>query len=127
MSTEEKTDHYARHLGIAVQNFGGGEATATLIVGPDHLNPHGTAHGALLFSVVGAALAAAANNDTHSGVVSSIHIDYLAPAREGDELVAVAAVGERLAREDIFVVRLTRAGEDAAIARATGRATRRAR
>jgi acyl-CoA thioesterase len=127
VSTAEKIDHYARHLGIDVQNFGGGEATARLTIGPDHLNPHGTAHGALLFSVVGAALAAAANNDTHSGVVSSIHIDYLAPAREGDELVAVAAVGERLAREDIFVVRLTKAGEDAAIARATGRATRRAR
>ena len=43
-----KTDHYARHLGIAVQNFGGGAATATLRVGPEHLNPHGTAHGALM-------------------------------------------------------------------------------
>lgn len=127
MSTDEKIDHYARHLGIDVRNFGNGEATATLTIGPDHLNPHGTAHGALMFSVVGAALAAAANNDTHSGVVSSIHIDYLAPAREGDELVAAASVGERLAREDIFVVRLTKAGEDTALARATGRATRRAR
>ncbi len=102
-------------------------ATATLRVGPEHLNPHGTAHGALMLSVVGAALAAAANNETHSGVVSSIHIDYLAPAHEGDELVATASVGERLAREDIFVVRLTKAGEDAPVARASGRATRRDR
>lgn len=127
MSPAEKTDHYARHLGIAVQNFGNGEATATLTIGPEHLNPHGTAHGALLFSVVGAALAAAANNDTHSGVVSSIHIDYLAPAHEGDALVATATVAERLAREDIFAVRLTKSGEPAAIARASGRATRRTR
>lgn len=125
MSSEEKTDHYARHLGIDVENFGNGQATAKLTVNGDHLNPHGTAHGALMFSVVGAALAAAANNETHSGVVSSIHIDYLAPAREGDELVAAASVGERLAREDIFVVRLTKAGSTAALARATGRATRR--
>lgn len=127
MSTEEKIDRYARHLGIAVQNFGNGEATAALTVGRDHLNPHGTAHGALMFGVVGAALAAAANNDTHSGVVSSIHIDYLAPAHEGDELVAVATLAERLAREDIFVVRLTKAGGTTAVARATGRATRRDR
>lgn len=127
MNTPEKTDHYARHLGIDVQNFGNGAATATLTVGPDHLNPHDTAHGALMFSVVGAALAAAANNATHSGVMSSIHIDYLAPAHEGDTLVAEATLGERLAREDIFIVRLTKAGEPTAIARATGRATRRAR
>ena len=46
------TDHYARHLGITVQNFGAGPATATLRGGPEHLNPHGTAHGALMVSVV---------------------------------------------------------------------------
>lgn len=127
MSSETKIDEYARHLGINVENFGNGEATATLTVNGDHLNPHGTAHGALMFSVVGAALAAAANNETHSGVVSSIHIDYLAPAHEGDELVAVASVGERLAREDIFVVRLMKSNGSTAVARATGRATRRAK
>ena len=121
------TDRYAEHLGIAVQNFGNGAATATLRIAPEHLNPHGTAHGALMLSVVGAALAAAANNETHSGVVSSIHIDYLAPAHEGDELVAVDSVGERLAREDIFAVRLTKAGDATAVARASGRATRRTR
>ncbi|QVI29855.1 hotdog fold thioesterase [Mycolicibacterium neoaurum] len=126
MSTQAPVDHYARHLGIVVENFDNGSATAALTVGPEHLNPHGTAHGALLFSVVGAALAAAANNSTHSGVVSSIHIDYLAPAHEGDALVASASVDERLAREDIFVVRLVNA-TGGTVARATGRATRRAK
>ena len=57
MSTHAPVDHYARHLGIVVENFDNGSATASLTVGPEHLNPHGTAHGALLFSVVGAALA----------------------------------------------------------------------
>ncbi|WP_168144096.1 hypothetical protein [Mycolicibacterium frederiksbergense] len=48
-------------------------------------------------------------------------------ARPPARPTAAASVGERLAREDIFVVRLTKVGEDAAIARATGRATRRPR
>lgn len=118
-------DSYAQHLGIEVENFGNGNATASLTIGGDHLNPHRTAHGALLYSVIGSALAAAANNDTHSGVVSSIHVDYLAPAYEGDHLVAVAEVAERMAREDIFVIRLTRSADAVIVARASGRATRR--
>lgn len=125
--TEQRIDAYAHFLGVAVENAGNGQATATLTVGADHLNPHGTAHGALLYSVIGSALAAAANNSTHSGVVSSIHVDYLAPAHEGDRLVAAASVAERLAREDIFHIRLTKGDGDAVVARATGRATRRSK
>jgi acyl-CoA thioesterase len=127
MKTDGQIDAYAQYLGVIVENFGNGQATASLTVSRDHLNPHGTAHGALLYSVIGAALAAAATNPTHSGVVSAVHIDYLAPAREGDHLVAVAAVAERLAREDIFVIRLTKADDDTAVARASGRATRRSK
>ncbi len=119
------TDSYAQFLGVEVENFGNGHATATLTIGGDHLNPHRTAHGALLYSVIGSALAAAANNDTHSGVVSSIHVDYLAPAYEGDQLVAVAELTERAAREDIFAIRLTRPADAVTVARASGRATRR--
>ncbi|GAA3683736.1 hypothetical protein GCM10022237_47950 [Nocardioides ginsengisoli] len=90
-----------------------------------HLNPHGTAHGAFLFSVAGIALAAAANDAEHSGVVSAVQIDYVRPARPGDALVAEARVAERLAKEDLFVVRVTHDGE--LVARATGRANRRVR
>ena len=127
MKTSERTDAFARYLGVTVENLDNGEATASLTVNHDHLNPHGTAHGALLYSVIGTALAAAANNATHSGVVSAVHIDYLSPAREGDHLVARASIAERLAREDLFAIRLTRAGDDTVIARASGRATRRSK
>lgn len=126
MKTDERVDAFARHLGVVVENFGNGEATASLTVRAEHLNPHGTAHGALLYSVVGTALAAAANNATHSGVVSAVHIDYLSPAREGDHLVASASVAERLAREDVFTIRLTK-GDSTVVARASGRANRRNR
>jgi acyl-CoA thioesterase len=127
MTTHKHADAFARYLGIAVASSADGHAIASLTVNRDHLNPHATAHGALLYSVIGAALAAAANNATHSGVVSAVQIDYLSPAREGDRLVAIASVAERLAREDIFVVRLTKADDDTVIARASGRATRRSK
>lgn len=119
------TDAYAAYLGVEITQHGGGHAESRVTVNENHLNPHGTGHGAFLFSVAGIALAAAANNETHSGVVSGVAIDYLRPVRAGDELVASAQVAERLPKEDIFVVRVLR-GEDV-VARATGRANRRER
>jgi acyl-CoA thioesterase len=118
-------DAFAALLGIDVEPGGHGTATARVHVSDDHTNPHGTAHGALIFAVAGAALAAAANDDDHSGVVASTHIDYLARARVGDVLVAHAEVAERLLREDVFVVRVVSGSE--LVARVSARATRRPR
>lgn len=119
------TDAYAAFLGVEVTGHGGGHAEARVTVTEQQLNPHGTAHGAFIFSLAGIALAAAANDAEHSGVVSAVHIDYLAPARPGDALVATAQVAERLPKEDIFAIRVTR-GEEV-VARASGRANRRVR
>ncbi|MBU2697481.1 hotdog fold thioesterase [Pimelobacter sp. 30-1] len=118
-------DAYAATLGVDVTGHGGGRAEARVVVTGDHLNPHGTAHGSFLFSLAGIALAAAANDAEHSGVVSAVQIDYVRPARPGDALVATAEVAERLAKEDIFVIRVTHGDE--LVARATGRANRRVR
>ncbi|MEU4377249.1 hotdog fold thioesterase [Pseudonocardia alni] len=124
-------DSFAATLGIEVANAGGGFAEAGATVGPEHLNPHHTTHGAFLYSLAGVALAAAANDAEYSGVVSAVHIDYLRPSGQGDALVAVARVAERLPREDLFEIRVLRrtAGHEAAeiVARASGRATRRPR
>ncbi|MFW6870035.1 hotdog fold thioesterase [Nocardioides sp. CPCC 206347] len=120
-----RIDAYAAFLGVDVIGHGGGRAEATVVVSEDYLNPHGTAHGSFLFSLAGIALAAAANDDEHSGVVSAVQIDYLRPARPGDTLVARAELAERLTKEDLFVVRVTH-GEEL-VARATGRANRRPR
>jgi acyl-CoA thioesterase len=125
VTTPARPDTFAALLGITVTRLGSGRTESALTVGPDHLNPHGTAHGALLYSLAGVALAAAANDDEHSGVVSAVHIDYLHPALLGDALVARAELAERLDREDLFQVRVLRAADDQVIARLSGRATRR--
>lgn len=121
-----QVDTYAELLGIEVTLHGGGRADATVTVTERHLNPHGTTHGAFIFAIAGAALAAAANDSEHSGVVSSIHIDYLRPSHIGDTLAATADVVERLPKEDIFHVRLVDSTGNT-VARASGRATRRDR
>lgn len=118
-------DEYAHYLGIETISAGGGSAESRVVVGEHHLNPHGTAHGAFLFSLAGVALAAAANDDEHTGVVSAVHIDYLRPVRAGDALRAVARSVERLPKEDIYEVRVLR-GDDV-VARLSGRANRRVR
>ncbi|MER7080665.1 acyl-CoA thioesterase [Saccharopolyspora kobensis] len=126
MTRTQPVDPYAQHLGITVIGHGGGRAEATATVSPNHLNPHGTAHGAFIFTVAGAALAAAANDAEHSGVVSAVHIDYLRPGQLGDRLTAVARVAERLPKEDIFEIRISD-DENNIVARVSGRANRRLR
>ena len=123
---QQPVDRYAQHLGIEVTGHGGGHAESRVTVTEDHLNPHDTTHGAFVFAVVGTAVAAAANDDEHTGVASSIHIDYLRPTRLGDQLRAEAQVAERLPKEDIFVIRVTD-GAGGIVARATARFNRRIR
>jgi len=126
VSTAPLPDAFAEFLGIEVIGAGG-RAEARATVGGQHLNPHGTTHGSFLYSLAGIALAAAANDAEHSGIVSAVHIDYLRPSGPGDELRATARVAERLPREDLFEIRVVRGPGEEVIARASGRATRRAR
>jgi acyl-CoA thioesterase len=125
--TATHPDTFAALLGIGMTRIGDGRTEASLTIGAHHLNPHGTAHGAVIYSVGGVALAAAANDEEHSGVVTAVHIDYLRPARMGDRLLARAELAERLEREDLFVVRVTKGEQQELVARLSGRATRRVR
>ena len=88
--SEASLDAFARaFLGIEVARRGRRAHTmATLRTDERHANPHGTVHGAVFYAVCGAGVAAAANDDTHSGIISSVLVEYLQPAAIGDELFA---------------------------------------
>ena len=75
---------------------------ATLTTDERHANPHGTVHGAVFYAVAGAAVAAAANDAEHSGIISSVLVEYLQPAAIGDELYAEVTREVSTDREDIF-------------------------
>ena len=72
---------------------GAGHTVAVLTTDGRHANPHGTVHGAVFYAVAGAAVAAAANDAEHSGIISSVLVEYLQPAAIGDELHAEVHAG----------------------------------
>lgn len=129
-ATGPKKDEFAALLGIEVERLGPGHAVATLHTDQHHANPHGTVHGAVFYAVAGAAVAAAANDDDHSGIVSSVLVEYLQPAAIGDVLRAEVSKEVSTDREDIFtgtVCRADRADQDDPLAWVRARGTRRSR
>ena len=130
-------DRFAELLGITVTRQGPGRTTAELQTGPQHANPHGTLHGAVFYAVAGAAVAAAANDEDRSGIITSVLVEYLLPVQIGDVLRAEVDPAATTEREEVFVARLLRrpapsptGGSDAPeelVAWARARGTRRAR
>jgi acyl-CoA thioesterase len=122
-----KNDEFAALLGIEVQRLGPGHTVATLTTGDQHANPHGTVHGAVFYAVAGAAVAAAANDDQRSGIISSVLVEYLQPAAIGDVLRAEIVNQVSTGREDIFTGTVQRGAEGDLLAWVRARGTRRPR
>jgi acyl-CoA thioesterase len=125
-----KADAFAALLGIDVQRRGPGHTVATLTTTEDHANPHGTVHGAVFYAVAGAAIAAAANDQEHSGIVTSVLVEYLRPAAIGNVLRAEVSREVSTEREDVFVGTVHRGDESdpgEVLAWIRARGTRRSR
>jgi acyl-CoA thioesterase len=122
-----EADRFAELLGIEVVREGSGHTVATLRTGEDHANPHGTVHGAVFYAVAGAAVAAAANDAEHSGIISSVLVEYLQPAAIGDELCAEVTREISTGREDIFTGTVHRGRSGDLLAWVRARGTSRAR
>ena len=122
-----KPDSFAALLGIEVARRGAGHAVATLHTDDRHANPHGTVHGAVFYAVAGAAVAAAANDDEHSGIISSVLVEYLQPAAIGDELSTEVTREGSTEREDIFTGTVRRGPQGDLLAWVCARGTWRSR
>jgi acyl-CoA thioesterase len=120
-------DEFAKLLGVTVTRRGPGHTVAELTTTEQHANPHGTVHGAVFYAVAGAAVAAAANDDEHSGIISSVLVEYLQPASIGDELFADVERTASTEREDIFTGTVCRAEGGDLLAWVRARGTRRSR
>jgi acyl-CoA thioesterase len=120
-------DEFASYLGIEVDRLGSGHTVALLQTAAPHANPHGTVHGAVFYAVAGAAVAAAANDAEHSGIITSVLVEYLQPAAIGDELYAEVAREVSTEREDIFTGTVRRGAQGDLLAWVRARGTRRAR
>jgi acyl-CoA thioesterase len=122
-----RTDEFAAFLGIEVQRRGPGHTVASLTTDRQHANPHGTVHGSVFYAVAGAGVAAAANDEEHSGIISSVLVEYLQPAAIGDVLYAEITREVTTDREDIFTGTVRRGQQGDLLAWVRARGTRRAR
>lgn len=77
---------FAEHLGLTIVRREAGLSTCTLDVRPEHLNPHGVVHGAVLFALadtgMGAALYPTLQADESCATIE-IKINFLKAVRTG--------------------------------------------
>jgi phenylacetic acid degradation protein PaaD len=101
-------DTASRAAGIELVCAGGGTAEVRMTVRPDMANGHGIVHGGYVFLLADTAFACACNESGSVTVASGADITFLAPARVGDVLAAVAAVRSRRGRSGVYDVTVTR-------------------
>src|SRR5262245_44729959 len=83
-------DRASQALGMRMVAIAPGEACVAMTVRPDMANGHDICHGGMIFSLADSAFAFACNSYGESVVAASGSIDFLSPARTGDELTAMA-------------------------------------
>ena len=113
-------DSASQALGMTLEEVRPGYARVRMTVRSDMLNGHGTCHGGLVFALADSAFAFACNSHDVVTVASSCSIEFLAPAQEGDELVAEAEERFREGRNGVYDVNVRR-GDGSLIATFRGR------
>jgi acyl-CoA thioesterase len=83
-------DPASQALGMKLDEIRPGYARMSMPVRADMLNGHATCHGGYIFMLADSAFAFACNSHNFATVGAGCSIDYLAPGREGDLLVAEA-------------------------------------
>ncbi|MGZ8304540.1 MAG: hydroxyphenylacetyl-CoA thioesterase PaaI [Telluria sp.] len=83
-------DRASQAMGMVLAEIRPGYTRMTMPVRDDMLNGHQTCHGGYLFALADSAFAFACNSHNHVTVGAGCTIEYLAPGRPGDVLVAEA-------------------------------------
>jgi len=97
-------DHASRALGMRLVSVAPGRARLLMRVRGDMVNGHGLCHGGIVFALADSAFAFACNSHNDSTVAAAASIDYLAAAREGDELTAEASELWRTRRNGLYEI-----------------------
>ena len=112
---------FAEMLGLRPRSIGAGRARFELDVGARHLNPNGTLHGGVIYSVADTAMGAALFSRLEPGeqcATLEIKMNYLLPVT-GGSIAAEAVVVSRTTRVGVLEARVYGEG-DALVALATG-------
>jgi acyl-CoA thioesterase len=111
-------DGASHALGIEALDLEAGRARLRMTVTTRMVNGHGIAHGGYVFLLADSAFACACNREGSVTVAASADIDFIAPVRLGDVLVAEAVERVRRGRSGIYDVTVHRDGEGVAVPRA---------
>ena len=95
-------DRASQMMGMRIVRVGPGRAELTMTVRADMLNGHATCHGGLIFTLADSAFAFACNSNNQTTVASGAGIDFIAPAREGDVLTALAEERSATGRTGVY-------------------------
>jgi acyl-CoA thioesterase len=95
-------DVASQALGMRLSRVAPGHAELAMTVRADMLNGHAICHGGFIFTLCDSAFAYACNSYNLTTVASGCAIDFLAPAREGDLLTAVAQERSASGRTGVY-------------------------
>jgi acyl-CoA thioesterase len=114
-------DAASRKLGMELHEAVDGRARLTMRVSPEMVNGHGMCHGGYLFMLADSAFACACNSPGPTTVAAAADIVFVASAREGDELEAVATERTRFGRSGVYDITVTRPADGQVVAEFRGR------
>jgi acyl-CoA thioesterase len=97
-------DRASQALGMRITGVRPGWARVAMTVRADMLNGHGVCHGGIVFALGDSAFAFACNSHNERTVAAAATIDFLAAAREDDELTAEASELWRTRRNGIYEI-----------------------
>ena len=103
-------DRAAQALGLKIVRVQPGKSLLTMAVRSDMVNGHHICHGGMIFSLADTAFAYACNSYNKNTVASACHIDFLAPAKEGETLEAEAVEQSASGRTGVYDITVRTAG-----------------
>ncbi len=100
-------DAATRALGMAVSVSQAGQATVTMTVSAAMVNGHQNCHGGYIFTLADSAFAFACNGYNEVTVAASASVDFIRPARLGEQLTAIAIERHRGKRSGLYDVQVS--------------------
>ena len=97
-------DRAAQSLAMRITHVAPGEATIEMAVREDMLNGFDTCHGGFITTLGDTAFAYACNTRNEMTVASGLSVDFVAPSRPGDVLVAEAKELSQAGRTGVYDV-----------------------
>jgi acyl-CoA thioesterase len=101
------SDAASQTLGMHIEAVGPGCARIAMTVRADMLNGFKICHGGFITTLADSAFAFACNSYNEMTVASGIVVDFLAPAHEGDRLVAECHEVARTGKTGLYDIHVT--------------------